>query len=99
MSHDAFFHKSHKLYMCFWDVDVTAVRSRSQRVTNIFKSLRTRHHDMARHGLYSIFYYVPVFKRKKHDLDWRDSLPEFIIEEIRRDKTFKILNETFQWIS
>ncbi|MDO6758740.1 sulfotransferase domain-containing protein [Tamlana sp. 2_MG-2023] len=38
-----------------------------------------------------------VFKIKKHDEDWKEELPKNIIEDIKGDKEYQILNEKFQW--
>ncbi|REE83098.1 sulfotransferase domain-containing protein [Lutibacter oceani] len=39
-----------------------------------------------------------VFKTKKDDKQWEQELPQFIIDEIKRDVEFKELNKIFKWI-
>lgn len=39
-----------------------------------------------------------VFKVKDKDNSWENELPSYIIEEIKNDEDFKLLNETFKWI-
>jgi len=38
-----------------------------------------------------------VFKQKKDDLDWKKTLPKFIVDEIKNDPDFRQLNKIFQW--
>ena len=39
-----------------------------------------------------------VFKSKKDDLQWKKTLPQFIIDEISKDPDFIELNKIFHWI-
>lgn len=39
-----------------------------------------------------------IFRTKNRDDQWKDSLPEFIINEIQNDPEFKILNDYFKWV-
>lgn len=39
-----------------------------------------------------------VFKTKKTDNLWEQELPQFIIDEIKKDVKFQFLNEIFKWI-
>jgi len=39
-----------------------------------------------------------VFKKKENDHGWKNTLPEFIVNEIKADEEFQHLNSIFQWI-
>ncbi|MDR5590577.1 sulfotransferase domain-containing protein [Christiangramia sp. SM2212] len=39
-----------------------------------------------------------IFKRKDKDDQWSSELPQFIINQIRKDEDFKTLNKIFRWI-
>lgn len=39
-----------------------------------------------------------VYKLKNRDQDWEKELPEYIIEEIKRDPEFQKLNQIFHWL-
>lgn len=39
-----------------------------------------------------------VFKKKENDNGWKNTLPEFIVNEITADEEFQYLNSIFQWI-
>lgn len=39
-----------------------------------------------------------VFKSKAHDRKWETNLPDFIIEDIKRDEFFREINREFQWL-
>jgi len=39
-----------------------------------------------------------VFKKKENDNGWKNTLPEFIVNEIKADEEFQHLNSIFHWI-